>query len=45
MFKIVRITGREILDSRGNRTVDAEVTGRGPHRDGLGMPKGAGRQI
>jgi hypothetical protein len=25
MFEIVRVTGREILDSRGNPTVEADI--------------------
>ena len=40
-MKIVAVRGREILDSRGNPTVEAEVTLAGGARGRAGVPSGA----
>jgi enolase len=41
MIKITNIHAREILDSRGNPTVEAEVTLEDGHRGRAGVPSGA----
>ena len=41
MFEIVRVTGREILDSRGNFTVEAEIKLAGGIADTATVPSGA----
>jgi enolase len=41
MFEIVRVTGREILDSRGNPTVEAEIELAGGSVGSAAVPSGA----
>src|SRR4030043_248605 len=41
MTKIVKVTGREILDSRGNPTVEVEVFLESGHRGRASVPSGA----
>src|SRR6186713_1400722 len=40
-MKIIDVKGREILDSRGNPTVEVEVTLEGGARGRAGVPSGA----